>query len=70
MNELEFSFIQQALNKVNEKSQLYRKVKAIIWITKGDHFWFQCRKTLTKEQVKEKEYKLETPFQYDRICAV
>lgn len=40
--ELKFSFIQQAMQYVNNLSVSYTSIKATIWITRGYHHFFQC----------------------------
>ena len=41
-----YYYIQQALHKVNKLSTSYRAIDATIWLTSGDHFFFQCDKTV------------------------
>jgi len=47
---------------VSEKALQHREVKATIWLTKGDHFWFQCEETVDPD--------LESPLRHDIFCAI
>ena len=35
-------FIQQALFRMNENSLNFESVNATVWLTKGNHFFFNC----------------------------
>ena len=41
----------------------FKEVKATIWLTKGDHFWFTCDETVEREG-------LESALRHDILCSM
>ena len=54
-------FLQQALYEINKMAGYYTEVEATIWLTKGDHYFFQCSELVRADAPK-------TPLEHDRLC--
>ena len=54
-------FLQQALYEINKIAGLHTEVEATVWLTKGDHYFFQCSELVSADAPK-------TPLDYDRLC--
>lgn len=70
----ELYFLQQAFNKINDQASNYKEVNATIWLTKGNHFFFNCDKTVTYAPTTTAPDPTVTydasPLQHDILCSL
>ena len=62
LEEGKYFFIQQVLQLLNKKSQEYSEVRATVWISRGEHFFFQCLETVSEEDSRD------ASLQFNILC--